>query len=362
MVLWGFSWTLLQVKYFKDDDPTAGIVLVVGLGGFLLFLLINGLIKSRKGARSARRFSGFTMHKIATSYGLDKTQRKVLEEVFRDDAVSDPLEVMQSIPLLDKHFKRAYRRIENSTHDEALAQRQIALLFSTRNVIEAAQNTTATATSSRQIPANMAAVLSAAKETYPVRVLNAKGDSVLVECPKNALGTPIKFPVGSRVSLSFFTKSSKGYAFDSKILGAQDSVKGPTLKLAHAVQIKSLVQRRFRRRQTSDPCVFFMVSVKEVKVGRKVERKMTIDNRRFTGTLMDISIGGCSMRTSANIQPGSRLKIEFEYHGTPTLAVLGQVLRINKGGRNTTVHIKFVKVPPRAQNSINALVFEYADD
>jgi c-di-GMP-binding flagellar brake protein YcgR len=208
----------------------------------------------------------------------------------------------------------------------------------------------------------MTAVLSAAKETYPVRVLNSKGDSVLVECPKNSLGSTIKIPVGAKVSLAFFTKSSKGYAFDSKVLGVQDNVKGPALKLAHAARIKPLVQRRFRRRQASAPCAFYLVTVREVKVGRKIERKMAVDKRRFTGTIMDISIGGCSIRTASTIQPGSRLKIEFEFADTPSLAVLGQVLRINKGGMNSTVHIKFLKVPSRAQNSINALVFEYTED
>jgi c-di-GMP-binding flagellar brake protein YcgR len=357
------AYLLQNVNYFKEDDPRAGIILAVGIGGLLFFLVLNGLIKSRKGASAPLRFSRFVLHRIAKSYGLDKAQSKALEEVFKNDAVNDPQAVIQSAPLLDKHFKRAYQRIKNTEENGDLAQQQIALLFSTRNTIDAVQNTTATATSTREIPANMAAVLTVAKETYSVRIIDSKGDAVLVESPRNSLGTPQKIPNGTKVSLAFFSKSSKGYSFDSKIVGIQDTSRGPVLQIAHTAQVKALVQRRFRRRQTTAACTFFLVTVKEVKVGRKMTRKMSLDDRRFSGTLLDISIGGCSLRSSANIQPGVRLKIDFEFAGSPSFAVLGQVLRINRGrGSNATIHIKFVKTPQKAQNSINALVFEYNEN
>jgi c-di-GMP-binding flagellar brake protein YcgR len=351
---------MVYFRSFGDDYPWTGPLIGAIFGGFFLFLLIKGIIKNRKNASAPRRFSYFMMRKVANSYGLDKPQRKLLESIFRSDAVTDPEAVIQSSPLLDKHFRRAYRRIENSAEDEEEIQGQLSLLFSTRNSIETTQNTTGTATSTRQIPANMAAVLSVAKETYPVRVINAKGDAVLVESPKNSLGSPIKIPSGSRVSLSFFTKSSKGYSFDSKILGTTDTPKGPAIRLAHAARVKPLVHRRFRRRQTAANCNFFMVIVKETKVHRKIVRKMSLDGRSYSGTIMDISIGGCSIRTSANIQSGTRIKIEFT-QGT-SMAVLGQVLRVNRGGMYVTIHVKFIKMPRSTQNSINAMVFEYNEE
>jgi c-di-GMP-binding flagellar brake protein YcgR len=88
---------------------------------------------------------------------------------------------------------------------------------------------------------------------------------------------------------------------------------------------------------------------------------MTLDNRRYSGAIMDISVGGCSIRCSANIQPGARLKVEFVYGDSPSIAALGQVLRVNRGGMYTTLHLKFIKIPRRSQNLINAIVFEYID-
>jgi c-di-GMP-binding flagellar brake protein YcgR len=354
---------LLQDVYFEssgDRMPWVGPLVISLLFGLFLIMIIMGIVKNRAGG--PRRFSGFLLRRIANSYGLDKGQRKTLEGIFRYDAVSDPVSVMQSELLLDRHFRRAYQRIESSAEDDGEAQERLSMLFSTRNAIEFAQGAGDSVTSTRNISSGMAAVLKVGRDTYQVRVANAKGDSVLVEAPTNSLGTPIRVPNGTRVTLSFFTKMSKGYSFESKVTGLMETARGPALKLAHTTRVKPLVARKFRRRQTAAPCTITMVTVREERVRRKIVRKMVLDNRRYSGAIMDISVGGCSIRCSANIQPGARMKIEFVYNDSPSIAALGQVLRVNRGGMYTTIHVKFIRIPRRNQNYINAIVFEYTDD
>jgi c-di-GMP-binding flagellar brake protein YcgR len=352
---------LLQEVYFEstgDKDPWMGPIVGGAIFGFFFVMIILGIVKNRAAATGAgvapRRFNGFVFLRIARSYGLNRAQKKMLEGIFRLDAVADPFMVMESAPLLDRHFKRAYQRLEETGED---AQEQLALLFSTRNAIESAQNTADAVASTRHIPVGAAATLTVGKETYQVRVTNAKGDSVLVECPKNSLGNPIKIPNGAKVSLSFFAKTSKGYSFESKVTGIMDTAKGPVLKLAHTSQVKPLASRKFRRRQTDIPCVITPVILKEERERRKLVRKMTLDSRRYSGSVLDLSIGGCSIRSSAAIQPGARIKIEL----ARSIAALGQVLRVNRRGMYTTIHVKFIKIPRKSQNLINAIVFEYAD-
>jgi c-di-GMP-binding flagellar brake protein YcgR len=163
------------------------------------------------------------------------------------------------------------------------------------------------------------------------------------------------------VSLAFFTKSSKGYSFESRVTGIMETAKGPALKLAHVPKVKPLVSRKFRRRQTAIPCTIAMIILREEKVRRKIVRKMALDKRRYSGAIMDLSIGGCSIRCSAAIQPGARMKIEFVYGDSPLINALGQVLRVNRGGIYATIHVKFFKIPRRSQNLVNAIVFEYTD-
>jgi c-di-GMP-binding flagellar brake protein YcgR len=208
----------------------------------------------------------------------------------------------------------------------------------------------------------MEAVLTANQESYQVKVISTKGDTVLVDCPRNAIGSMIRFPKGTRVTLAFFTKMNKGFSINSQVLGTADTSFGTALQLSHAGGAKPMTQRRFRRRQALLTCGYFTVRMEESK-GKKPP-KMVVDHRRITGTTTDISIGGCSIKTNYSVPPGSRLKIEFDAtQSADPVAVLGQVLRINRSGITATImHVKFLKVPRRAMNVINSIVFEYSDD
>ncbi|MDR2617633.1 MAG: flagellar brake protein [Treponema sp.] len=373
-IIWRTHLFLLQddVKYFKDDDPVQAMILLIGVGAIVLISIVTHLVRTRINAPgvgkgqssqvSPRRFNAFTLRRIASNYGLDKDQTHLLEFVFRNNGVGDPERVMRNPALLDRHFKRAYKVIERSAETEEDAQQRLSRLFSLRNVIEAAPVDDG-AVSTSQLSENAAAVLSTGKDSYPVRVISAKGDSVVVDMPRNALGSPIRLTKGTRVTLSFFTKSSKGFAFDSRVLGTLDTPQGPGLQLAHSGKAKALAQRRYRRKQVAAGCAFYFVFVDTVKAGRKKTPKLMVDTRRFIGTILDISIGGCSIKTSAPVQVGSRLKIDIDYSDDSMISVLGQVLRSNRSGTvGTIIHIKFLKVPRRAFNNISALVFGYDNE
>ena len=126
--------------------------------------------------------------------------------------------------------------------------------------------------------------------------------------------------------------------------------------------MKPLVKRKFRRRQTEIHSEFNFVNLEETGTGKKKTNKLVVDTRRFTGTVQDISIGGCSLKTSAPIQVGSRLKISIEYDDNYLITVLGLVIRSNRSVAGTVMHVKFLKVPRKAFNSISTLVFGYNDD
>jgi hypothetical protein len=350
--------------FWKETSSMDTIIFFVGLGVFILVLVIVNVFKSRipqgtgLSRGGPRHFSGFTLHRLASSAGLDRDQTRMLEFVLKNDNVTDPVRSINSPTLLDRHFKRAFRLIEQTANTDEEVQDQLSLLFSTRNILESSQGAPGP-TSTRQIAENTPAVISTGRDSYPVRTISARGDDLVVENPKNALGSPVRLPRGSKITLSFFTKSSRGFSFESRILGVSDSGDGQVLHLVHSSQIKRLSQRRFRRRQAVIPAGYFFVRVEES--GWKKEKKLVVEKRRFTGNIMDISIGGCSIKTNVSVPSGTRLKIEFMHAENTNIVILGQVLRTNRNGISTVMHIKFIKVPRRSLNAINALVYEYID-
>ena len=360
---------LLQQKYFKEDNPVEARILIIAIAvvivfSFLINIFRHGLNTSaaNKGGKAPvapRKFNAFTLHRISTAYGLDKEQTKLLEYVFKNDAVSDPEHVMKNPAILDRHFKRAFRTIEkNSTTDEDAQQRMLKL-FALRNLLE---NSGTDDNTSFSISENASAILASGQDSFPVKILRSRGLNVITDIPRNILGTPVRLTKGTKVVLSFFTKSSSGFSLDGQVAGSVNTDFGPGLQITHSGKKKPLAKRKFRRRQADIPCEFFFVNVVESGSGRKKTSKLVVDSKRFKGVVQDISVGGCSLKTSVSIQVGSRLKLNLDHEDNNIITVLGQVLRSNRSSSGTILHVKFLKVPSRAYNSISNLVFGYGED
>ncbi|AEJ19269.1 flagellar brake protein [Gracilinema caldarium] len=361
---------LLQSPYFKENDPRSMIIVLVIIVVFIIVMSTiniarNGIGKtSSKKGTSPRRFSKFALRRAATALGLNRDQINLLEWAFRTEGITDPEITLTNPTLLDKTFKHAFRAIEKGAETETIAEEQKSLLFSIRNRVEAVRSNTGKITSSRKLPDNMPATLTSPKgETYPVKIISAKGEELLVESPRSAVGTPIRLSRGAKIQLSFYSKSSQGYRMESRVIATIDTPRGPALQLAHSEKIEALPNRRFKRKQTHISCFFSLVRIEQRQVGRKIEKKTLVDDRRSLGTILDISAGGCAIKSAAALPPGNYLKIEFDDDHDRSHAALGRVIRTNKtGGIGGIMHIQFVKLPRKTLNTINALVFEYDQD
>ena len=300
-------------------------------------------------------FSGFTLHRVARNIGLDHDQKKMLDFVFRTDDVTDPEKSINTPSLLDRHFKRAFRVIEKSANTDEEAQHRLSVLFSTRNLLESRVG--GSLTSTRQFKDDAQVIITYNKEKFNVTIESTKGEHLAVDCPKNALGSPIKIPRGSRIIGLSFTNEHKGYMFESRVVGYSNSHGSSVVLLAHSNQLKFLSQRRFRRKQAVIPCNIHLV----YSEGSGKKQRMVVDKRYFSGSIADISVGGCSIKTKTPVQVGTKMKIEFN-NDDHNVAALGQVLRTNRAGSVTIIHIKFLRVSRKSMNIINAFVYEYAHE
>jgi hypothetical protein len=366
----GMQMFLLQqpVKYFKDDNPIEATILIVVVGVVIVLSIIFQIVRHVRNSAiaegktvSPRKFNFFTLRRIASAYGLNRNQTRLLEFIFRNNAVSEPERVMSNPTLLDRHFRRAYKTIEKNSDSEEDAQQRLVQLFSLRNTIESAPTPES---SPAQLSADTPAILAVGNGSYPVKVISSNGPQVVTEVPRNTLGTPVRLSRGTKATLSFFTKSSNGFSFDGHVLGMVDTGKGSGLQIRHEGKIKALTQRKHRRKNITARCEFSSIFLEETE-GKKKKKppKLIVNKRKNKGTVLDISIGGCSMKTSAAVQVGSRLKITIDYSDNCLITVLGQVLRANRSGAaGTILHIKFLKIPRQAFNSISALVFGYGEE
>jgi hypothetical protein len=336
------------------------------LGVVIVAFTIVNLIKAKskspvftQGAaplRPRRRYSRSSFRQVVRELGLNKAQRKMLDFVMRNDNANDPEYSLRTPELLDRHFRRAYRAIQRSAKSEDDVQEKVAVLYSIRNILEtltAGNNITST----RQVAEKTDAIFTVNGKDYPVKVVSARGNHLVVDHPANALGSLVPLAQDEKVALSFFSKSSKGFSVESRVAGLLNESGGARVQLFHSTLISGSSKRRFRRRHTSIPSNFYFVHLEK---GARNETKMVVDRRKLSGSIMDISIGGCSILTKVSIPSGTRLKIEFA-QGKAMVTALGQILRTNRSGLSTIMHIKFLKISRKSLNAINTLVFEYAE-
>ena len=360
-----FSLYLLQVDvsdlWVRDRNPYEPVIF-----GIIVFVIILALVlvNATKKVSSVKKGSSKTLsglfyrmaiNRIGKYVGLNHVQIKMLVFVFKTDQVLDPQKSVNTTELLDRHFRRAYRVIDQTSKSEDEKQNRLAVLFSTRNLLES--NVSGGLNSTRQLKDEINVSLTSGKEKYDLAILSATGDHLAIECPKNALGSLIKFPRGSKVNILLFTRNNKGFTCETRVIGYSTVHGHNALLVAHSNQLRFLSKRRFRRRQTVIACNLFLVYIEGS--GRK--KRLVVDKRRLAGNIADISVGGCSIKIKAPVQVGSRLKIEFT-QGENSVAALGQVLRTNRAGLVNILHIKFLRVSKKSMNTINAFAYDYANE
>jgi c-di-GMP-binding flagellar brake protein YcgR len=354
----------------KKSSPAEMIGIFAVIGVIVVALVIVNLFskKSPDGKKGTPTPSGggsggshvgilsvFTFHRIAKELGLDNEQTKMLDYVFKTDQVTDPEKSIKTPELLDRHFRRAFRLLDQTQSSDSENQQKIAVLFSTRNIIE--NSVLEVLNSSRQIKEETTFTIIYGKDRLNLNVVSAKGDYIDVEVPKNVLGSQIKINKGTRLTVLFFSKNNKGFSFETRVIGYATKNNRSVMMLAHSNHVRFLSQRRFRRRQANLSCTMNLVIIE----GSGKKQHLIADKKKFQGAITDISVGGCSIKVLTPVKAGAMFKVEFQISDM-LLTALGQILRTNKIGASTIIHMKFLKVSQKSMNVINSFVYEYSNE
>ena len=361
----GMHLFLLQ-SYFVEDDPMQARIVIIAIAVIVAVAVVysfirkggsKGVVGSGGGYAAAKGYNSFTLRRAAAPYGLDGEQIKLLDYVFRNGNVSDPVRMMGDSSALDRHFKRAYRSIRRDSQDEAKTQQNLAKLFILRNAIEAAV-VEENITSSMPVK-NTQAVIKFGNDNYNVTIYFSNNRTIITEIPKNAVGNSLKVNDGTSVNLIYLSRSNNSYSLMCSYTGTEKTNYGAGFKLNSTGSPKPLRKRQTRRKQIEIHCEFFFVQLQQSGTGKNTTSKLIVSPKKFTGNIRDISAGGCSIGTPAPVQAAARLKITCYVGNNEQVSVLGQVIRSNRSSRGTVINVKFLKVPLRAFNSINTLVFGF---
>ena len=361
---------LLQTGYrflpTATRSTTYLFVLILGL--LVLLLVVGGVVASRRRGldlEGRRRFNRSLFQKTARNIGLSKIHTDYLEYLVRVCKVQQPFLLFSNPGLLDDVLRKGiYSLQQNAALKPEDRERRMGLLFQIKQTVERNARRSAGIKSTSYLKVGQNLALSPERGgQFQCRVMSNMRDLLAVSAPTAGSGSPVRWPRGTRVRLSFWREGDAGYAFESKIVG-YDTIKGaPCILIQHSKSLRRAQKRRFRRSALNRPCFFYPVQIVEERTGRTTSRKAMVQaSRRLLGHLLDISAGGCSISSLTPLAAGSLCKLEFEIRRQSRIMVFGKVMRTRGGEseRGGVMHLMFTALSSQHLNQIYSFVYGYS--
>ena len=259
-------------------------------------------------------------------------------------------------------MKRTILEIEHQPTTPQSREAQKLALYRIKQKIERNSNVKQGVSSTKQVKLGQRIAISPeGGGRYQSVITSNLRDMLGMQIPFDSNNKQLRWKKGTKVKTFFWRKNGQGFSFASKVIG-YNVVRGiPSLFLQHSNSVKQAQQRRFRRKEINKPTYFYPVRIITTGVGRNQKKKAMVETRNNSlGTILEISAGGCSIRSNKPLGAGQLLKIEFETGVKQGVFAFGKVKNIRKikpmGG---IMHIMFTKVSRQYLNRINSFIYDF---
>ncbi|MBN1649082.1 MAG: PilZ domain-containing protein [Spirochaetales bacterium] len=356
---------LLQSKLprLQSGSPKSAIIVLVVFGVFIVIMLIAaraGSKRSGRGKSSVAR-GGTSFKRTARRIGLENFEIKILINLARKYQINNPNTFLNNSPAFDSVLRKSIEEIDMLSSEPNVKESRKALLFRIKQKIERNVQKTTNFTGTHQIKINQHLAIS--PETggrYQSKIISNLRNNMGVQIPVNNRGQQIRWQKSMRLKVFFWKNNGQGFSFSSKVMG-YNTIRGlPCLFIQHSNNIQQAQQRRFRRKELEKPAYFYPVRVVTTGFGRNKSKKAFVDSRAHSlGTVIDISAGGCALKSAYPLEGGQLVKIEFDTVKGTHVTVYGKILSMRKsrpyGG---IMHIHFTKISREHLNKINSYVYD----
>jgi len=356
---------LLQAMPTLARSNTTSIIIgIVILLLFVMFLLVaGGGGSSSAGSARKSKFSKRKFRRIASSRGLNKGEIHNLEWMLKNFRVGNPYQLLANSPTLDSTLKRALTSIDESQMSEAEKEAQKLTLFRIKQKLERSTKGVKPPSTTRQLRLGQRLSIAVNDERYQSKVTSNLQKSLGIQIPTDDHGNEVRWKKWTKVTVFFWRSNGQGFSFNTKIIG-YNVVRGiSSLFVQHSNSIKEAQQRKYRRRELGRPTYFYPVKVMTTGTGKNAQKRAVVENRRGTlGTILEVSAGGCSIRSSYPLGKGELVKIEFETEKGEQVITFGKIRSMQRVDRTSGImHVMFTRVSRQNINKINQFVYSFSE-
>lgn len=347
----------------------------VGIGlfiAFIIFIILSGKSSasssSRSGSRRSSRSAGGKYNKRtfrhrAAAMGFTKPEIRTLEYLIKLYKVRSPYNLLRNTETLNSTLRKALLRIEEDIASKDVKEGQKLILYRIKQKVELNSEKKEIMAGTKQLkPGQKLHISTPGGVRYPSMVTSNLNNYLGTRIPSDEHGNQIRWRKGTKVLVFFWKSNGQGYSFESKVSGYNNIRGVPSLFLNHSKSIHQAQQRRFRRKQLGKPAYMYAIRIITTGFGKNQQRKAVVDTKSGAlATILEVSAGGCSLRSTYPLGPGELMKLEFEtFHGQKIVA-FGKVKSTSKlhpvGG---IMHVMFTKVSRDNINKINAFIYDFS--
>lgn len=347
------------VPSLKGSDTTTTVIGVAVFALFMLFLITAGA----RGSGSTKKSRGIgkrAFKKAAHSRGLNRQQVQLLLDLAKQSG-SKPESLLQNSAVLDSSLKKAFSALEHDPNLKVDKEVRKLELYRIKQRLERSGGGPGNYGSTSQLKLGQAlTVQDEGGERYRSKLNGNLQKNISLTVPLDRRGGQIRWKKWTKLKIFFWRPNGQGYSFETKVLGYNQLKGVSSLFVQHSSKIRKEQQRKFRRRDMNRPAYFYPIRVVSSGTGKHSQKKAVVEHRRSTlGTLLDISAGGCALRSNYPLAGGELVKLEFD-SGNGQVTVFGKVRSINKvrpiGG---IMHIQFTRLSRKNLNKINSYIYGF---
>lgn len=270
------------------------------------------------------------------------------------------MSIFSSTQALDILLTKAITEIKAQTQSDAVKDAHINTIYRIKQAVETQSGSRQSVQSSNQLRVGQEISITAENQARYTSHVTGKLKNVLAAAiPVDETGNQIRWKKWTPVEVFFTRGAGKGFAFQTKVFG-YNAVKGTnSVLLQHSNAVSAAAQRKFRRKELDRPAYFYAIQVMTVGTGKNAKKQAVPQTKGALGTMLDISAGGCAVKTTFPLPPGSLIKLEFETERRRQVAVYGKVKNVRKaepmGG---VMHVMFTRISSKNLNRINSFVYD----
>lgn len=314
------------------------IYLGLGIVALIIVAMIGAARRSNRSSRSAaarakpRKFSRNAFKKQATALGLNKIQVNTLDNLIARHPMGNPYQLFSNQPALDKLLHQGMEDIAQQVSTDKVKESQRLTLFKIKQTIERNGQRRAVLRATKELKPGQKMVLTPeGGGKFPTRLVSNLKDAMGVETPLDAAGVQTRWKKGMPVKVYFWRSNGQGFSFTSKVLGYTRIRNTMSVLLKHSANVKESQQRRFRRKELDRPCYFYPVRILTSGLGRKQVKKAFVETQNGSlGTILEVSAGGCSIKTNYPLAKGELIKVEFETSRGRDVKSFGKVVNFRR--------------------------------